>query len=165
MNAIGRRCVAGCLGALFVLSLRAAPCFAGEEAPATDKAPAGVRAEQGLRGKVVKLEGDFMPWVGDEPRQRNKTTPLQVSVHIFKGSVKVFENPDEKHPSFLQKVQTKADGSYECALPPGEYTAVAEINGKLYLNAFQSDGTWSTVTIEAKQWKTWDIRDSSDAAF
>lgn len=150
--------VTGILGALLVLVLQAVPCHAS------------ARPLQGVRGKVLKLEGNFMPTItidGAEPKppRNQRVTPLQVPVFIFKGPVKVFEKPDDKHPALLHKLQTKVDGSYECGLPPGEYTVVAEIGGKLYLNAFNADGCWSTVTVVEKQWKTWDIEDTSSAAF
>lgn len=120
---------------------------------------------QGVQGKVMKLKGDFMPLIGTPEPGRNSTTPLAVPVHVFKGKLKVFEKPDAKHPSLVKIVQSDKNGKYQLVLPPGEYTVVAEINGKLYLNTFESDGRWSSVNVKADQWTRQIIDDTSDAAF
>jgi len=125
-------------------------------------------AEQGVAGKVVKLTGNFMP--SPEPRRgANAKKPLSVPVHIFKGQLKVFEKPNTEHPAFVRKIQADADGNFRCVLPPGEYTVVAEINGKLYLNSFTPGDKgslyWSTVKIEKQKWTTFNIEDSSGAVF
>ena len=90
-------------------------------------------------------------------------------VHIFKGQIKVIETPDGRHPAFVRKVQADAEGTFRCALPPGEYTVVAEINGKLYLNSFTDGGggglVWSTVKVEKQKWTAITIEDSSEAFF
>jgi hypothetical protein len=125
-------------------------------------------AEQGVAGKVVKLAGNFMPSPGPEPR-RGAKKPLSVPVHIFKGQLKVFEKPNTEHPAFVQKIQADAGGNFRCVLPPGEYTVVAEIDGKLYLNSFTAGDKgslcWSTVKIEKQKWTTFNIVDSSGAVF
>lgn len=139
------------------------------DAPTAAGADKKAEAAQGITGTVVQMSGDFMPSVGPKPAGRNATKPLSVPVHVFKGKVEVFQKPDVKHPAFLQKVQSGKDGVFRCALPSGEYTVVAEINGMLYLNSF-TDGPkgamyWSTVTVEKGKWTQFDIRDSSNATF
>ena len=122
-------------------------------------------ATQGITGKVVKLKGDFMPTVGEGKRPGISVTPLAVPVHVFSGKLKPFEKPDPEHPALVQTVQAGKDGVYKVALPPGEYTVVAEINGKLYLNSFGGDGSWSTVEVKQDKWTTHDIEDTSEATF
>jgi len=117
---------------------------------------------QGVRGRVLKLTGNFMP--GPGPRGGNMQ-PLAVPVHIFKGALKPFAGPAKESPAFLATTQADAQGQYTVALPPGEYTVIAEIDGKLYLNIQQGDGSWATVHVKPDQWLTWDIRDTSGAAF
>ena len=126
------------------------------------KAAAPAEEKQGITGKVLKLKGDFMP--GPEPAKGTRE-PLPVPVWVFKGTVKVFEKPDPKHPSLIKTVQADKDGTYRVGLPPGEYTVVAEIDGKLYLNRFTGDGNWATVKVEADKWTTFNIEDTSGAAF
>jgi len=124
------------------------------------------RRAQGVRGRVVKLKGNFMPGPGARPG--GTRTPLAVPVHVFEGKVKPFAGPNPKHPQFVKVVRAGADGAFRVALPPGEYTVVAEIGGRLYLNLVQTtpDGpAWGTVTVKPGQWSTVNIEDTSEAAF
>ena len=100
----------------------------------------------------------------------------EVPVIIFKGKVYAKNHNElpnidaKKHKQFLKKVHADKNGFYVVDLEPGEYTIVAEIEGKLYLNSFQGGnkekGTcWSTVTVEPDGWVVWNIKDTSDAAF
>ncbi len=118
---------------------------------------------QGIRGKVFKLTGNHMP--GPGPRAGGATQPLSVPVHVFKGKIKPFARPNPKHPQLVKTVRSDAKGNYAVALEPGTYTVVAEIDGKLYLNHFSGDGSWSTVMVKKDTWATWVIRDTSGAAF
>ena len=118
---------------------------------------------QGIRGKVLKLTGNHMP--GPGPRLGGGPQPLSVPVHVFKGKLKRFARPNPKHPQLVNTGRSDAKGNYAVALEPGTYTVVAEIDGKLYLNSFSGDGSWSTVTVKKNTWATWVIRDTSGAAF
>jgi hypothetical protein len=121
--------------------------------------------KQGVIGKVIKLSGNFMPGPGATGGSR---APLAVPVYIFKGKVKVFEKPAAEHPALVKKVQAGSDGSFSCPLAPGEYTLVAEVNGKMYLNLVTFEGKdtyWATVRVEEGQWKPYTIEESSGAAF
>ncbi len=128
--------------------------------------PAAVVAGEGVTGKVVKLKGNFMPGPGAAGGQR---IPLSVPVHIFKGKVKPFKTPDRKHPQLVKVVQSAKDGSFKAALPPGVYTVVAEIKGKLHLNIYtvvRPEGMrWGTVTVEKDKWTPCNIDDASEAAY
>jgi inhibitor of cysteine peptidase len=123
------------------------------------------KADQGVTGRVLKLTGNHMPTVGIGVGRRGKTEPLSVPVHVFKGALKPLAKPDPKHPALVKTVRSGKDGRYRVPLDPGEYTVVAEIKGKLYLNLLRGDGTWATVTVRKGTWTTWDIRDTSEAAF
>lgn len=122
-------------------------------------------ATQGITGKVLKLKGNFMPMVGEGKRPGQSITPLAVPVHVFKGRLKPFEKPDPKHPALVQTVQADKDGVYKVAVRPGEYTVVAEINGKLYLNLQDTEGRWGSVEVKADKWTTRNIEDNSEAAY
>jgi hypothetical protein len=134
---------------------------------ATDQKQPANEPAQGISGKVIKMTGDFMPSIG--PRKNGgRTSPLLVPVHIFKGKLKPFEKPNPNHPQLAMIVNSDKDGSFRAALEPGEYTVVAEINGKLYLNCFTDNAggmAWCTVTVEAGSWATTAIKDSSQATF
>ncbi len=118
---------------------------------------------QGVKGKAVKLTGNFMPGIGGPPGGRR--TPMSVPVWVFKGKVKPFRKPDRKHPALVKVVRSGKDGTYRAALPPGEYTIVSKTGGRLYLNSYDGVGYWSTVMIEKGRWTEFDIKDSSGATF
>lgn len=119
----------------------------------------------GVTGRVVKKVGNFMPGVVGNPHSGGKVTPLAVPVHVFKGVVPVTQTFDPKHPAYVTTVKSDANGEYHVALPAGVYTVVAEIDGKLYLNAFDGSNNWSTVNVAPSAYVKWDIADTSHAAF
>jgi len=84
---------------------------------------------------------------------------------VFKGTLKPHVKPNPTHPTLAKTVRSDKQGRYRVPLPPGVYTVVAEIKGKLYLNLHRSDGNWATITVHPGQWATWNIRDTSEAAF
>jgi hypothetical protein len=124
---------------------------------------------QGVTGRIDKLVGDFMPGP-DAPG--GKRLPLAVPVHIFKDRVAVFKKPDPGHPQLVRVIQSSKDGSYRCALPPGEYTVVPVVDGELRYNATQFkevDGkmqaVWPTIEVTGNRWTTLNISDTSQATF
>ena len=130
---------------------------------------AEAKPEQGITGKIVQLSGNFMPGPDSKPGRKNAKKPLSVPVHIFKGKVKVFDKPDMDHLAFVQKTHSDVHGVFCCVLPPGEYTVVAEIEGKLRLNSFTPGDKgslyWSTVTVKEGQWLAVNIEDNSKAVY
>jgi hypothetical protein len=76
----------------------------------------------------------------DARMRRTRDRPLPA------GRVEPFEKRGEKSPKPLKTVKANEKGEYEVPLPPGEYTVVAEIGGKLYLNLMRTDPQTSTVT-------------------
>ena len=125
--------------------------------PSSAPAPA-----QGVRGAVVKLVGDFLP--GAEPA-RGGHVPLVVLVHVFRGRVQPFEKPDPHHAALVTIVRPDKEGRFSLPLPPGEYTLVAEIDGRLYLNNWLDDGSWATVTVRPGRWSDYTIEDVTEATF
>lgn len=139
--------------------------------PAADPAPQGGAADaddgpQGVVGRVQELTGNFMPQIGPPAGDGGKKqTPLAVPVHVFRGRVKVFEKPDRDHPALLTVVQADKDGKFRVPLEPGEYTFVAEIDGRLYLNMMTGDGEWAPTVVEAGAWQDVIIQETSQAVF
>lgn len=134
---------------------------------AADVSAPAAEPAQGVTGKILKMEGNFMPSIGQRANG-GQVLPISVPVHVFKGKLKSFEKPDPKHPQLVATVRSDKDGVYRVALEPGEYTIVAEINGRLYLNSyvdFEGGMGWSTVIVAAGKWTTFDIKDSSAAVF
>lgn len=110
---------------------------------------------------VLKLTGNRMPRIGPP----GATRPLSVPVHVFEGALKPLAKPDPTHSARAKTVRSDRQGRYRVPLPPGVYTVVAEIAGKLYLNLRRSDGNWATITVHPGRWATWNIRETPEAAF
>ena len=118
------------------------------------------RPQQGIRGKVVKLVGDFTM---DPPTGERR--PLCVPVHVFRGRIQPFEEPDPRHPALVKILQPDKEGRFEIELPAGEYTVVAEIGGKLYLNNWMEDGSWAITVVREGTWTQCTIEDVLEATF
>ena len=121
---------------------------------------------QGVMGKVLALRGEGKPALGPlKPRLAPgpgggpslKAGPLSVPVHVFRGPLRPFTKPNPKHHALVKTVRSDKQGNYRVALPPGVYTVVAQIRGKLYLTARRDDGHWATVTVHPGTWSTWNI--------
>jgi len=142
--------LAGCAGSV----LQAPP------ASPSPQAPPAAEAKEGLRVKVVKLVGDFTM---DPPT--GQRVPEVVPVHVFKGRVQPFEKPDPKHPALVKIVRPDKNGRFELALPPGEYTLVLDIAGRLYLNNWMEDGCWAITEVKPGRWTDYAIEDVLEANF
>jgi hypothetical protein len=116
-----------------------------------------------IEGRVIKLTGDFMP--GPEATQ-GKRTPLAVPVHVFRGKLQPFAEPNAEHPQLVAIVQSDAAGTFSVTLPAaGTYTMIAVIDGKMYLNTYDGEMNWSSIEVKADAVATWIIEDSSAATF
>jgi hypothetical protein len=123
-------------------------------------------AAQGIVGRVERLTGDFTPRVGPGAGgSKRSKTPLAVPVHVFRGRVKMFEKPDPRHPALFVVVRADKEGRFRVPLEPGEYTVVAEIDGRMYLNDMTDAGEWTPLQIEPGVWRDVRIEDTSEAAF
>lgn len=141
------------LGAILLL-------LAGCAGPAVLPSSTVPEIPQGIKGRVIKLVGDFTM---DPPS--GTRVPLIVPVHVFKGKLQPLAKPDPRHATFLTVIRPGPDGSFELPLPPGLYTLVAEINGQLYLNNWTDDGCWAPVTVRPGAWTNYTIEDVLEATF
>lgn len=122
--------------------------------PDADPATQPADAAQGIHGRVVKVADAF-----DDPMGGGDPQPHPVPVHVFRGRVQPFEKPNPDHPALLKIVQPDQDGRFDLALPPGEYTLVLDLNGRLYINNWLADGSWATATVREGQWTDYVIED------
>jgi hypothetical protein len=144
-----------------------APTLPPLPSPTTTSAPPPRVAalNQGVRGRVLRKVGNFMPGTVGQSHTGGSVSALSVPVHVYRGVIPVATTFDPKHAALVTSTTSSARGDYEVALPPGTYTVVAEIDGKLYLNGFDGSGNWSTVDVAADSWKAFDIHDTSHATF
>ncbi|MEX0718648.1 MAG: hypothetical protein WD066_18790 [Planctomycetaceae bacterium] len=137
------------------------PPLPSDGAPrATEPRPA--KLSQGVRLDVVKLVGSFLP--GAEPDMGSRE-PHTVPVHVFRGRVEPFHKPNPKHPALVKIVKADRMGRIELPLPPGEYTAVLELDSGLYLNNWLEDGSWAIFEVKPKEWTSYIVEDVTEAQF
>lgn len=150
-----------------LLALAACGATSQASAPAAPTAPASpstpLAGPQGVRGTVRRVEGDFQPPLPEG--HQGTITPLSCRVFIFAGKVKSDTVVDEKHPNLRLIVKSDAKGQFTAELVPGTYTIVAELDGKLYLNSFDGNGFWNTVTVEPHTFVDYTISDTSRATY
>ncbi|MGQ9662360.1 MAG: hypothetical protein ACUVWX_08505 [Kiritimatiellia bacterium] len=118
------------------------------------------KVTQGIRGQVVKLVGDFTM---DPPT--GQRVPISVPVHVFRRRIQPFEKPNSQHPALVKVLHSDKEGKFEIELPPGEYTVVIELSGKLYLNNWMEDGCWAVTVVKAGAWTQCTIEDVLEAMF
>ena len=130
---------------------------------------------QGIQGEVIQLSGDYMPRIAvpkdatlssEKPDNR-----VQTKVWIFSGRILGTGSPQwsveaaTARPSFVRSVESDSQGRYAVALPVGEYTVFAQYEDMLYLNAFQGDGSFKSVTVNAEEIVRLDLVNTEDATF
>lgn len=146
-----------------ILAACGAPASPKPQPPTPMSPSAPATGAQGVRGTVVRVEGDFMPPLPEG--YQGTITPLACRVFIFAGKIKSDTPVDEKHPDLRAIVKSDAAGHFTAALEPGTYTVVAELDGKLYLNSFDGDGFWTTITVESGKFIDYKIADNSRATY
>jgi hypothetical protein len=115
-------------------------------------------------GYVVSIEGNFMP--GSDRQNRIVTHLSGIPVYILKGKHRPFKTIKDRTDLALElTLFTDENGRFECELKSGIYTIVAEINGQLYLNNYSKDGYWYYVILGKSETLTFNIIDSTKAAY
>lgn len=126
---------------------------------------------QGIQGQVTQLAGNYIPGngVGRSSEQRNDR--LQTKIWIFAGEISGTGSPrwsveeSTGHPSLKLQVESDCNGHYAAALLPGEYTVFVQQGNDLYLNAFQSNGNFKSVTVAANRVTKLDLINTENAFF
>lgn len=115
--------------------------------PDTDTEPAcNFDSVEGIAGRVVWREGDWMPGSGGGSER-----PLQTTVAAFPVLTEADVTPDASDPEAYGRFDvgsavpvsaevSDADGCFTLPLPTGSYTLMAEDGGAWFCNAFSSDG-------------------------
>lgn len=150
------------------LDLKPLPEMAGDEENPTGEA----NIEQGIRGQVLWLEGNFMPTIGEEgdvpPRPEGKG--VQRTLHIYE-----LTNQDEAtyqdgfytdiRKELVKKVETDEQGNFSVALPAGRYSVLVEEPPGLFAGSFDGQGNLQPVTVEADQILNIEIKVDYKAAY
>lgn len=130
---------------------------------------------QGIQGLVIQLSGNYMPRITTPTEARllseQSENGVQTKVWIFSGRISGNGSPQwsvevaADHPSFVRSVESNSQGRYSVVLPVGEYTVFAQYEDMLYLNAFQGDGSFKSVTVNAEEIVNIDLVNTEAAVF
>ena len=105
--------------------------------------------DQGIEGKVLWLEGNFMPG----PGQDKKGEPIQREIHIYEltNQSDVTKNEHfytdfDKEP--VKVVSSDSSGKFKVGLPPGAYSVFSKEENGLYASVQDGEGNLNPVTVE-----------------
>jgi len=136
------------------------PRGAGAWEPRTDRGT--------VRGKVTFWEGNFMP------PSTGTITPVRRPIFVFEKARRAQTIQSASGvcfysfvlSRFVDSTESGADGAYEIALPPGDYSLlVLERAGDFYVNLFDGTGGLNPVTVQANQTVAKDIPITYKASF
>ena len=115
---------------------------------------------QGIRGQVRWYEGNLMPVAGDTTyARRAKGVAIRRIVLIYPAvkrdegvqadATGKFYSKINKKP--IKKIETKKDGTFRVALPPGRYSLLVMEKGRFYVAYFDGSGYLAPVTVTPGQ--------------
>lgn len=125
--------------------------------------------KQGIFGKVLWLEGNFMPSIGQSSQKT--ITPTMRTVYIYKRT-KVSETEGEM-PLFskinsvlVAKVKTNKEGFFQCKLAAGTYSIFTlESNGKFFASVTDGDGNIAPVEVRDGEVTKYEVNINYKAAY
>jgi hypothetical protein len=135
----------------------------------TVKAMPSANQGQGVRGWVTRLQGNQMPAI-DTNDPKTAPSPISTKIWIFSGRIPGkgthwAVSEAEKHPNFVDRVRSDAQGKFFVSLPPGEYTVFAQYGDYLYLNSFLGDGSYASVRVSEDKVTEIRLVNTEDATF
>jgi len=140
--------LAGLLGLIAGCNADQAP----REIPRPDRHPDRVTIDQGLWGDVWFWEGDFMPGT---PTGTIRPVVREIAVFELTNMDDVTFGPDGSRiilqisTDEIARTTSDAEGFFQLALPPGEYSVFAVEGEGFYANLFDGQGNILPVTVEA----------------
>ncbi len=111
----------------------------------------GQTQDQGIKGKVLLLEGNVMP---GPDRKKPAGQPVVRTLHIYKV---LLESSLEKEGDFyvlpeqapVKVIKSDAEGKFSVDLPPGTYSLLSKEKQGLYANLFDGQGHIYPVEVQA----------------
>jgi len=103
---------------------------------------------QGIQGKVLWLEGNFMPG----PGQDKKGEPIARLLYIF-DPLKASDIPHDGNfykpqQEPIKIISSDTDGNFHASLPVGTYTLLSKEEEGLYANLMDGEGYINPVKVE-----------------
>ena len=127
-----------------------------------------VTIKQGVWGRILFLQGSFFP---NDPNSQGSTNPVSRRIYFFpavnyKDAITDFNNvfylglPGTP----VRIVESRADGFFQAALPPGRYTMVTREEGGYWANLIE-DNEINPVTVTANQVGEVEFKITYEASF
>jgi hypothetical protein len=115
-------------------------------------APTEKPMRQGIRGKVVWVEGNQMPGPdrprasGGKPVEREMLVYEPVSIQQLEMGGTVFKQVPGKA---VASVRTNAQGEFEVELLPGKYSLFSKEESGFFANGFDGEGIIAPIEVKA----------------
>ncbi len=123
---------------------------------ACQKTPSSTLPAQGIKGKVLWLEGNQMPSIGQ--KKIDKALPLACTVYIckpikmeeLKGNMPLFEELPQS--LIVASAETNKEGHFAIELPQGHYSLITSTPSNQYFaNRSNGQGVLHPITVEANK--------------
>ncbi|WP_051296286.1 carboxypeptidase-like regulatory domain-containing protein [Eisenibacter elegans] len=121
--------------------------------------PCQTTISQGIAGRILWLEGNRMPSMDPVTRKAVEYEDVGIAreIHVYTPTKMTQVSVSEAvfYTNFPSKPvavgRSDAQGCFEIALPPGEYTLVVKEEKGFYGNMFDGDGNIYPITVEANK--------------
>jgi len=111
----------------------------------------GQEADQGIRGQVLWLEGNFMP---GPDREARRGEPAERTLYIFPAlkhaeleQTGTFYKKPKVEP--VKVVKSDEEGKFSVTLPPGLYSLLSREEDGLYANLFDGEGRVFPIVVKS----------------
>lgn len=122
---------------------------------------------QGIKGQVLWLEGNFMPGPGQDKKGEPVVREIYIYSVINKAEMKEKGNQLYEMPNQKPIAITKSDenGIFEVALPAGKYSVFTKEAGGLFANLFDGQMNLNPVDVEKGKFTEVDIKINYKAVY
>lgn len=122
---------------------------------------------QGIKGQVLWLEGNFMPGPGQDKKGEPVVREIYIYSVINKAEMKekgnqLYEMPNQKP---IAITESDENGIFEVVLPAGKYSVFTKEAGGLFANLFDGQMNLNPVDVEKGKFTEVDIKINYKAVY
>ena len=110
--------------------------------------------QQGIRGKVILREGNFMPGPNRPNQAKDQVAVREIIIYELTNTLQVKMQNGFYHDittKQIAKVTSAPDGSFQVALKSGKYSLFTKEPAGLFANLLDGDGYIFPVEVQANQ--------------
>lgn len=122
------------------------------------KAPQTKPFNQGIKGRVLWMEGNFMP--GPDKKKNGEPVGREIMVYELTTTDEAKKEGNfyvEITTELVKTVRSDENGNYKAALPVGHYSVFVKEEKGLYANLQDSQGNIQPVEVTANEYTTFDL--------